>query len=127
MTDELRHILEGTDGTTETNLIQAARFYLRESQTASGKIEKSEFFDKEDEVKHLITFASQYHLWYSSIPKEAYIGEGAEQKVYLNEDGKSVLKINDTIFYLSWEDYFISLFIHNYLFQQEHILYSVVK
>lgn len=138
MTDELRYILEGTGGVTETNLIQTALFYLREGQTASGKIEKSEFVRKEDEVKSLITFASQYHLWYSAIPKEAYIGEGAEQKVYLHEDGKSVIKINDTIFYLSWADYFISLLIHNFLFpntayqllgfyQEGNTLYSVVK
>jgi Serine/Threonine/Tyrosine Kinase found in polyvalent proteins len=138
MTYELRHILEGTGGATEANLIQTALLYLRESQTASGKIEKPEFVRKEDEVKHLIAFASQKRLWYFSIPQESYIGEGAEQKVYLNEDGKSVIKINDTIFYLSWQDYFISLLIHNFLFpntayqllgfyQEEKILYSVVK
>ncbi|MBB3840320.1 hypothetical protein FHS57_004340 [Runella defluvii] len=138
MTDELRHILEGTGGITETDLIQTTLFYLRKGQTASGKIEKSKFVNKEDEVKHLTTFASRYHLWYTAIPQNAYIGEGAEQKVYLNEDGKNVIKINDTIFYLSWEDYFVSLLIHNYLFpntayqllgfyQQENIFYAVVK
>lgn len=51
MTDELRYILEGTGGVTETNLIQTALFYLREGQTTSGKIEKSEFVCKEDEVR----------------------------------------------------------------------------
>jgi Serine/Threonine/Tyrosine Kinase found in polyvalent proteins len=45
-----------------------------------------------------------------------YIGEGAEQRVFLNDDGKSVTKQNDTIFYETWEDYLISLLIHNFLF-----------
>jgi hypothetical protein len=61
MTNELRHILEGTGGATEKNLIQTALLYLRESQTASGKIEKSEFVDKKDEVKHLLLLL-QCHL-----------------------------------------------------------------
>lgn len=51
MTDELRHILEGTSRITETDLIQTTLFYLRKGQTASGKIEKSKFVNKEDEVK----------------------------------------------------------------------------
>ncbi|AYQ34780.1 hypothetical protein [Runella sp. SP2] len=76
MTDELRHILEGTGRITETDLIQTTLFYLRKGQTASGKIEKSKFVNKEDEVKHLTTFASRYHLWYTAIPQNAYIGEG---------------------------------------------------
>jgi hypothetical protein len=57
--------------------------------------------------------------------------------VYLN-DGKSVLKLNDTIFYASWTDYFHNLLLNNYFFpdtayellgfyQEENTIYAVVK
>jgi mevalonate pyrophosphate decarboxylase len=113
MNNELRNIISGTGEITARNLIQTALFYLRESKTTSGKIEESELVNKKDEIERLFLLADQNHLWYQSINDSTYIGE---QKVYLNEDGKNVIKLNDTIFYSSWEEYFISLLIHNYLF-----------
>jgi Serine/Threonine/Tyrosine Kinase found in polyvalent proteins len=138
MSDELRNIISGTGKIATRNLIQTALFYLRESKTTSGKIKKSELVNKKNEIERLVLFANKNHLWYQSINESTYIGEGAEQKVYLNEDGKNVIKLNDTIFYSSWEDYFISLLIHNYLFvktsydligfyQEENTFYAVVK
>jgi hypothetical protein len=138
MNNELRNIISGTGEITARNLIQTALFYLRESKTTSGKIEESELVNKKNEIERLALLANQNHLWYQSINDSTYIGEGAEQKVYLNEDGKNVIKLNDTIFYSSWEEYFISLLIHNYLFvktsydligfyQQENTFYAVVK
>ena len=32
------------------------------------------------------------------------------------KDSRSVVKLNDAIYYLSWEDYFTSLLLHNYFF-----------
>ena len=44
-----------------------------------------------------------------------FIAAGAEQRVYrFNES--SVIKLNDSIFYLFWKDYLNSLLIHNHLF-----------
>lgn len=76
-------------------------------------------------------------MWIKEINSENYISQGAEQKVYLN-DGKSVLKLNDTIFYASWTDYFHNLLLNNYFFpdtayellgfyQEENTIYAVVK
>ena len=138
MNDELRNILSGTGEIARENLIKTALFFLRTSKAASRKIEEPEFFNKEDEIKFLIDFANQNQLWYLSIDENTYIGEGAEQKVYLSNDGKNVIKINDGIFYSSWQDYFISLLIHNFLFlktqytllgffQKDNIFYSLVQ
>ena len=138
MNDELRNIISGTGEITRENLIKTALFFLRTSKGASGKIEEPEFFHKEDEIKLLIDFANQNQLWHLSIDENTYIGEGAEQKVYLSDDGKNVIKINDGVFYSSWQDYFISLLIHNFLFlktqytllgffQKNNIFYSVVQ
>ncbi len=66
-----------------------------------------------------------------------YVSEGAEQKVYLQND-RSVLKLNDAIYYLSWEDYFVNLLLNNYFFsdtaynllgffENEAVLYAVVE
>lgn len=138
MNHELRNIIAGIREITERNLIQTTLFYLRESEKTSRKIEKPELLTKKGEIEILKTFANQNKLWFQTLDESAFIGEGAEQKVYLNDDGKSVIKINDTIFYETWKDYLISLLIHNYLFpntayqligfyQKENIFYSVVK
>ncbi|ATP55889.1 hypothetical protein CPT03_05130 [Pedobacter ginsengisoli] len=42
--------------------------------------------------------------------------EGAEQKVYRFDD-HSVIKLNGSIFYEYWLDYFNSPLIHNYFFK----------
>lgn len=138
MQDGLKNIISGIGAFAETNLIQTTLRYLRASKTASGKIEKRELFNKEDEKQLLIRYVDENRLWIESIDLEKYIAEGAEQKVFLDVDNKHVLKINDTIFYEFWEDYFISLTIHNYLFPatayqllgfyfKDNILYAVVK
>ncbi|MEA5461840.1 hypothetical protein VB796_22410 [Arcicella sp. LKC2W] len=116
MSYELRNIITGVIEIAEGNLIQTILFFLRASKRTSGKIEKSELISKEDEIAYLVNYANANDLWYESLDENTYIGEGAEQKVYLNDDGKSVVKINDAIFYSSWEEYFISLLAHNFLF-----------
>jgi hypothetical protein len=53
-------------------------------------------------------------LWIESFSEENYLDEGAEQKVYLS--GSNVIKINNGQYYESWEDYLISIQLHNILF-----------
>jgi hypothetical protein len=84
-------------------------------------------------------FINQNSYWFEGeIAEENKIGEGAEQKVYLCSDNKSVLKLNDSIYYEFWIDYFHNLLLHNYFFpnthyqllgfkEKEDILYAVVK
>ena len=68
---------------------------------------------------------------------ENYISQGAEHKVYLKDD-KSVLKLNDSIYYTSWIDYLNNLLLNNYFFsdtayqllgfyKSDTILYAVVE
>ncbi|GGD47305.1 hypothetical protein GCM10011514_09120 [Emticicia aquatilis] len=117
MNHEIRNVISGNSRNSERNLIKTALFFIREGKRASIKTEKSEYFNKENEIKKLILFSDINKLWYNDkLDESTYIAEGAEQKVYLDYDGRNVIKINDTIFYESWKDYFISLLIHNYLF-----------
>ena len=59
------------------------------------------------------------------------------QKVYLKDD-RSVIKLNDAIYYLSWVDYFTNLLLNNYFFpdtayrllgfvENVSVLYAVVE
>src|SRR5690349_3187053 len=80
------------------------------SEAAKGKKpltrkERSQFNQqvKPQEEKALKFWAKENNLWEeSSAVKELakrYIDEGAEQKVYLKENGRSVIKINTGIFH----------------------------
>ena len=50
MRDELNQIIAGIGDSPTGNLIQAAFFHLRTSQSASGTPQKAEFVHKETEV-----------------------------------------------------------------------------
>lgn len=85
----------------------------------------------------MISFIESNRLWVHDIDFSQYVSEGAEQKVYL-KDNKHVLKLNDSIYYNSWADYFHNLILHNFFFpdtaytlkgftQIQATLYSVVQ
>ena len=113
--NELQNFLSGTGADTKRNAIQTVAHYLRKSPSASAGVEEKEFV-KEQEAKELITFANRYSFFYPPLDNTRYIAEGAEQKVYLAADNAHVIKVNDAIFYLTWQDYFHSLLLHNYFF-----------
>jgi len=71
--------------------------------------------NKAQETKELIDFAKSNNLIIENIPEEKFIASGAEQKVYITGE-KYVIKLNDAIYYASWEDYFYNLLLHNYFF-----------
>jgi hypothetical protein len=115
--DELKNIISRIGKIEPSNLIETIACYLRASKTASSIFEKTKFTKQEEEQK-LIHLINQNNFWLNDINFNNFFAEGAEQKVYLNEDGKSVLKTNDSIFYEYWLDYFNSLLLHNYFFPQ---------
>jgi len=92
---------------------------------------------KREETERLKQVVELENLWVPGIDLNNYISEGAEQKVYL-KDGKSVLKLNDAIYYISWIDYFHNLLLNNYFFpdtayrllgffESQSVLYAVVE
>jgi hypothetical protein len=113
--NELQSIISGDGPVRNGKIIQTITGHLRRKKEAIPKPEKAKF-DKEQEAKILIEFVESQGLWYHDIDHSKYIGEGAEQKIYEFSDPGFVLKLNDSIFYEFWEDYFNSLLIHNYFF-----------
>jgi hypothetical protein len=134
---ELQSIVSGIGNHAATNLICAAAHYLRESKETSRISQESEL-TKEKEAEKLISWINQNRLWFTTHDESRFIASGAEQRVYLHQDERYVYKLNDSIFYQYWADYFHSLLIHNYFFpetsyeligfqQMGKTLYSVVK
>ena len=133
---ELHNILSGKSEVRFGTTIQTITSYLKNGETTSRTIE-SEKHLKNKEAERLENYISQNNLWIKNIDLSQYVSEGAEQKVYL-KNSESVLKLNDSIYYTSWKDYFYNLLLHNYIFpdtayeligftKDNQILYAVVQ
>jgi hypothetical protein len=134
--DELHNVLSGKSQIRFGATIQAIACYLDNGEKTSATIEGDKHFKKQ-ETKRLEDYISQNNLWIGNIDFSQYVSEGAEQKVYL-KDSEHVLKLNDSIYYSSWKDYFYNLLLHNYFFsdtayellgftKDDEALYAVVK
>jgi Serine/Threonine/Tyrosine Kinase found in polyvalent proteins len=111
---ELKNILQGKSTVSNGELIQTTANYLRECHKASGMAEENKP-DRQEETKTLIKFINENKLWNCNINFAAFVSQGAEQRVYIQND-KKVLKLNDAIYYRNWLDYFNNLLLNNYFF-----------
>ena len=134
--NELKTILSGKSGTSQDAVIQAITSYLRRGQSSS-RVAEEKFQNKGEETARLIEFAQKHNLFIKGISDTDFLSSGAEQKVFIKND-RHVLKLNDAIYYASWEDYFLNLLLHNYFFSDtsyeflwfylsDSILYAVVQ
>lgn len=113
--DELQNIIQGKSGSSQRTIIQAVASYLRASQESSSMAKNDKRY-KQQETKNIIEYCIQNNLWVNDkVDFDLFISEGAEQKVYIKNDS-TVYKLNDSIYYSTWEDYFINLLLNNYFF-----------
>ena len=108
--DEIQHVISGKIKVRNGDLIQAAANYLREGKS-TGFVATDPQSIQQAEANILRGFSKLIPIFGFT----NFIGEGTEHRVYL--DGQTVLKLNSCYFYKSWEDYFHSLLLHNYLFE----------
>jgi len=111
---ELHNILSGKSEVRFGTTIQTISGYLKNGETTSETTETEKYL-KSEETERLENYITQHNLWVKDIDLSQYVSEGAEQKVYL-KDSENVLKLNDSIYYTSWKDYFYNLLLHNYFF-----------
>ncbi len=138
MKNELKHILQGKSQIGHGELIQTIASYLRASTPASS-MAQTDKQNRDQETKNLIDCINKHHLWNCDIEFNSFVSEGAEQRVYIQQNNNKVLKLNDTIYYLSWLDYFNNLLLNNYFFPDtayqlvgfykstENIIYALVE
>lgn len=133
---ELQYILSGKSEVKHGNIIQTIAGYLGRSEK-TGRLASKEKSFKSKETLELINWVNSNNYWYDTIDFNLFVSEGAEQKVYLKDDS-FVLKLNDSIYYESWLDYFHNLLLNNYFFpdtayeligfyMNSNTLYAVVK
>jgi hypothetical protein len=113
--NHLYAVISGKSEVRHGKIIQTIANDIRESQRTSTTSKGSKLY-KEQEKQKLESYISKNQFWVNHIDFNQYVSEGAEQKVYLN-DQKSVIKLNDSIYYNSWEDYFHNLLLHNTFFE----------
>lgn len=94
--------------------------------------------NKNEETKKLVQYINANNLWNCDINFSLFISQGAEQRVFLHNTTK-VLKLNDSIYYALWIDYFNNLLLNNYFFpdtaykllgfykSDSNIIYELVK
>ena len=132
----IQDVISGKGKVGEGSLIQATKSYIRTGKTTGYGYKEGEP-SKEQEGALLKQYIDENGLWVDISGLDSYLDEGAEQRVYL-VDGQYVLKVNDGIFYASWEDYFNNLLLHNYFFpdtayeligfaNEDHNIFAIVK
>jgi hypothetical protein len=132
MKHELQNIISGKSQVRHGDAIQAIASYIRRGKSPSITLEPSKQI-KIEEAKNIRQFCDQNNFWISNIDINSFVSSGAEQKVYLHQDEFTVFKLNDSIYYLSWEDYFNNLFFPDTAYQlvgfyeSEEVLYAVVE
>ena len=114
MKDELQNIISGKSKVIHGDAIQAVASNLERSCRASQLDKSYEYFKKKETII-LEGLIVQQNLWIYSIKFSDFVSEGAEQRVFLRDD-RTVQKLNDTIYYASWIDYFHNLLLNNYFF-----------
>ncbi|MEZ5174475.1 MAG: hypothetical protein R2850_13460 [Bacteroidia bacterium] len=133
---QLYDVISGKSQVRFGTVIQAIASYLEKSEETGREIKIGKHF-KEQEEKRLKDYIEEHHLWKSDIDFSQYVSEGAEQRVYL-KDSEHVLKLNDSIYYATWGDYFYNLILHNFFFpdtaynllgftRENNILFAVVE
>src|SRR5215213_7791245 len=117
---KLEDIIHGTVIKEQSDTCTAIRNKLCSSFSTSTTVKKDfegKSIIKKEQERFLKELATQQHYWVKDLPKqEFYLAKGGEAKVFLHEDQKSVIKINDGVYYATWLEYFNSLVIHNLLF-----------
>jgi hypothetical protein len=120
--DEIQNILSGKSQVRQGNAIQAAASYLRTNGSFGKEVARTskakEGQSLEFERKSLERYISENNLWFEDGNLGIFLKSGSEQSVFQLGKSDFVVKLNrlNTIYYNSWLQYFYSLLLHNYFF-----------
>lgn len=110
---------------------------------ATSPVVKTEFESnaiiKKEQADLIEAYCTEHNLWFENLPGEdRYLTRGGESKVYLSNDGRHVIKLNDAIYYATWLEFLNSILLHNLIFtntcyqllgfiKQDNTLFAVVE
>lgn len=118
----LEDIIAGKIIKGQKDCLTTTRNYLCASFGTNTTVKKD--FDhqsaiKKEQGKSLKQFIGLNQLWLQNFPSEnAYLTQGGEASIYLDNDKKSVIKLNDAVYYNTWLDFLNSVLIHNVFFEE---------
>lgn len=117
---KLQNIVNGTRFEGPTDNCTTVRNLLIEG-FGTGSTVKSEFESravvKEKQANFLRAWAEEMGIGLDNLPiGSEYLTKGGESKIYLAPDRLNVIKVNDAIYYATWDEYLNSLLLHNLLF-----------
>lgn len=117
---KLEDIIRGTVIKEQPDTCTTVRNKLCSSFSTSTTVKKdfeSKSIVKKEQERFLRQLATHENFGVIDLPGEDfYLSRGGEATVYLHKDHRSVIKINDGVYYATWLEYFNSLTIHNLLF-----------
>ncbi len=140
--NKIKNITEGVIIEGARDYCTAVRNFLCAGFSTSTTVKtnfESKARVKEKQTSLLKEYSSLHSLWVEQLPDESrYLTRGGEARVYLNKDNKSVIKLNDAIYYATWLEFFNSILLHNIIFentaytflgftQQNDVLYAVLQ
>lgn len=106
---------KGDNCTTARNLLCAS---FRTSTTVKKNFEGQSRIKKE-QAEFLRHHSILKDWWVEDLPDEnRFLTRGGEAKIYFAPDKRSVIKVNDAVYYATWLEFFNSLVIHNLLFEE---------
>ncbi|MCU0389473.1 MAG: hypothetical protein MUE71_12790 [Chitinophagaceae bacterium] len=117
---KLESIVQGNVIKEQADTCSTIRNFLCTRYTTDTTVKKD--FEGKQRIKKeqgqlLKNYAIETHQFFTSIPENwTYLTRGGESRVFLHDDQKHVVKLNEGIYYTTWLEYFNSLVIHNLLF-----------
>ena len=130
--NKLQNIVNGTRFEGPADNCATVRNLLIESFETDSTV-KSEFESraivKEKQANFLRAWAEEMGIWLDNLPMGSeYLTKGGESKIYLAPDRLNVIKVNDAIYYATWDEYLNSLLLHNLLFPNTaYLLIGFIK
>ena len=124
LTDDTRSKIENiTAGVIlkgQADSCTAARNLLCGSYPTSTTVKKDfegQSIIKKEQAQHLKQFCTEHGLWVGQLPEaQTFLTRGGEARVYLHDDRRHVIKLNDAVYYATWLEFLNSILLHNLFF-----------
>jgi hypothetical protein len=118
---KIKNIVSGTVIEGQQDTCTTIRNLLCQSFETSRTVKtgfESQVIIKEEQAQFLEKYSREQGLCLNEVPGSVqYLTRGGEAKVFLDKDNRTVIKMNDAVYYATWLEYFNSLILHNLFFE----------